>query len=50
MSTVVGFAGSVGSSYGALPGALACPAAIAVFGTTLYITTQIAVLQVSNAA
>ena len=48
VTTVVGRAGENGFVPGPLPGLLSAPRSVALFGTTLYTTTNNAIVQVSN--
>ena len=48
VTTIVGQAGRAGFVAGALPGRLAHPHAVAVFGTTLYVTCNNAIVQVTD--
>jgi sugar lactone lactonase YvrE len=48
VTTIVGQPGVIGFSPGNLPGALTSPFGIALFGSTLYVTTASAVAQVTN--
>jgi hypothetical protein len=48
VTTVVGRAGENGFVPGPLPGLLSAPKSVALFGTTLYTTTNNAIVQVSN--
>lgn len=48
VTTIVGSPGEKGFLPGPLPGLLGAPAAVALFGTTLYTTTNNAIAQVSN--
>jgi hypothetical protein len=48
VTTIVGQPGEHGFAPGPLPGALHAPKSLTLFGTTLYTTTNNAVVQVSN--
>jgi len=48
VTTVVGRPGEIGYVPGPLPGLLSAPQSVALFGTTLYTTTNNAIVQVSN--
>ena len=48
VTTIVGRPGQTGFSPGPLPGFLTAPVSVTLFGTTLYTTTNNAVVQVSN--
>jgi hypothetical protein len=48
VTTVVGRAGENGFAPGPLPGLLSAPKSVSLFGTTLYTTTNNAIVQVSN--
>ena len=48
VTTIVGRPGQNGFVPGALPGLLSAPKSVALFGTTLYTTTNNAIVQVSN--
>jgi hypothetical protein len=48
VTTVVGRPGENGFVPGPLPGLLSAPKSVALFGTTLYTTTNNAIVQVSN--
>jgi hypothetical protein len=48
VTTIVGRPGEIGFLPGPLPGLLSAPNSVALFGTTLYTTTNHAIVQVSN--
>jgi sugar lactone lactonase YvrE len=48
VTTIVGRPGEIGFLPGPLPGLLSAPRAVTLFGTTLYTTTNNAIVQVSN--
>jgi hypothetical protein len=48
VTTIVGRPGETGFSPGPLPGVLNAPQSVTLFGTTLYTTTNRAIVQISN--
>ena len=48
VTTVVGQSGLIGYSPGPLPGVLAAPTSLALFGSTLYTTTDNAIVQAND--